>query len=673
MGSATNRMRMDLRGRLRNTKVAAQHAFLPVFEAIINSIHAIEDCFGPADAAEKGKIQLHVHRVQRGQIQGTAGRPLVEPVESFTIVDNGVGFTDPNLKSFETADSTAKIRRGGKGIGRFTWLVVFEKAEIESLFRGKEDGLRRRSFTFSPTESGISDFSDEALESADAIETRVRLVGARNRYKEPLRKGIDVIAERVFEHCFNYFAAGNCPRVTVIEHCSDGNSEVVVNERTQELVTSRPEQLRVGEHDLVLRHVQQRHASGRKHLGHLLANERVVSSFPLSDVSDLGTAPISGDQGEPLVHHAFVGGPALDSAADSTRTCFVLADGEPIYEAGKPLDLKTLREKVGRAVNNRLEEVLEAQRNATLEKVEHHIRTKQPEYARLLGERRDELARIEWTDNPKLDDEALYRVKQNWEFEIRQQQSAVEQILVASETDFDALTEKLYRVVLQTSLAGRDDLVRYVAKRRAVLKLLQKLTSRRECAPESHIHRIVFPMKKTSGDVDYEDHSLWLVDDTLSFHEFMSSDILLSKNAAAPSDSLERPDILAFKTGDPYQHVSIVEFKRPDRSDSENPVVQLARYARRLREGGSVDVDGVTIPGISTNVRIDAYAVVTLNRTMESVLRDGPGEMKRVEGESRWYGRLGNLNMNVEVLDFTAFIGRAKQRNRAFFSTLNRT
>ena len=118
---------MDLQGRLRNTKVAAQDAFLPVFEAIVNSIHSIQDRFGLEDAAEKGCIQVHVHRVQQHQLPGMAGRPPVEPVTSFT---------DPNLKSFETADSTAKIERGGKGIGRLTWLVVFEKAEIESRFRG---------------------------------------------------------------------------------------------------------------------------------------------------------------------------------------------------------------------------------------------------------------------------------------------------------------------------------------------------------------------------------------------------------------------------------------------------------------------------------------------------------------------------------------------------------
>ena len=200
VSSATHRMRMDLPGRLRNTQVAAQDAFLPIFEAIVNSIHSIEDRFGLEDAAKKGRIQVHVYRVQQLQLPSMAGRPPVEPLKSFTVVDNGVGFTNPNLKSFETADSAAKIERGGKGIGRLTWLVVFEKAEIESRFRGDEDRLRRRSFTFSPTETGISDFSDEALESEETIETWVRLVGVRNRYEEPLRKGLAARGRSTIRH-----------------------------------------------------------------------------------------------------------------------------------------------------------------------------------------------------------------------------------------------------------------------------------------------------------------------------------------------------------------------------------------------------------------------------------------------------------------------------------------
>ena len=666
-----HRMRMDLAGRLRNTKVAVQDAFLPLFEAVVNSIHSTEDCFGD-DVAAKGRVEIHVHRVPQLPIPGTMGRPPIELIQSFMVVDNGLGFTDANLASFETADSTAKLAKGGKGIGRLTWLVVFNRAEIESTFLNTEGQVRHRSFTFSPSATGIGDYKEyDVVHDNAVVETRIRLLGVRDTYAEPLRKGLDVIAEKIFEHCFNYFVLSRCPRVTVIDQQADGTTSVLLNDRAAELEISDLDSLRVGEHEFHLRHVRQRHAAGRRHLGHLLANDRVVSSFQLSEVSDLGPEPIRSPDGEPQVHHVYVGGSALDAAADSTRTHFTLPDGEHLIEATGLLDLSTLRESVGAKVNERLADLLKAEREENLQRIERHIRTVQPEYARLLEQRRDQLARVKWSDSPRQLDEAIYKVKQTWELDIRQRQSEVEQKLIEERTDLDEIADQLYAVVSETNLAGQDDLVRYVVKRRAVLKLLNKIVQRFDPALEEHIHRIVFPLRTTNGEIDYEDHNLWLVDDTLSFYEFVASDLQFKKNVAAPSDSKKRPDILAFKTGDPFQHVSIVEFKKPDRENVENPVDQLVKYASLLRKGGGVGANGITLPGISTNVRIDAYAIVTLEPKMEELLQVGPGEMKRVESEWRWYGAVSSLNMTVEVLDFRAFISRAEQRNHAFFRTLN--
>lgn len=661
---------MDLAGRLRNTKVAAQDAFLPLFEAVVNSIHSTEDRFGD-DVAAKGRVEVHVHRVPQLPISGAVGRPPIEAIQSFTVVDNGMGFTDANLASFETADSTAKLAKGGKGIGRLTWLVVFHKAEIASRFLNAEGRARHRSFTFSPSATGISHYQEhDVVEGEMGEETRICLLGVRDAYAEPLRKGLDVIAEKIFEHCFNYFVLSRCPRVTVIDQQADGATSIQLNDRTADLQISEPGSLRVSGHELHIRHVRQKYAAGRRHLGHFLANDRVVSSFQLSEVSDLGPEPIRGQDGETQVHHVYVGGAALDAAADSTRTHFVLPDGEHLIEASGLLDLSAVREAVGEKVNERLADLLKAEREENLQRIERHIRTAQPEYARLLEQRRDQLARVRWSDSPRQLDEAIYKVKQTWELEIRQRQSEVEQKLVEEKTDLDEIYEQLYSVVSETNLAGQDDLVRYVVKRRAVLKLLNRLVSRFDPALEEHIHRIVFPLRATNGEIDYEDHNLWLVDDTLSFYEFVASDLQLKKNVAAPSDSKQRPDILAFKTGDPFQHVSIVEFKRPDPENIKNPVVQLVGYADLLRKGGGIGANGITLPGISTNVRIDAYAIVTLDPRMEDLLRVGPGEMKRVESEWRWYGAVSSLNMTVEVLDFRAFISRAEQRNRAFFRTL---
>src|SRR5688500_3019634 len=101
-------MRMALAGRLRHPQVASQAASLPLFEAIVNSIRSTEDRFGD-DVAAKGRVEVHVHRVPQLPISGAVGRPPTELIQSFTVVDNGEGFTDANLVSFETADSVAKL------------------------------------------------------------------------------------------------------------------------------------------------------------------------------------------------------------------------------------------------------------------------------------------------------------------------------------------------------------------------------------------------------------------------------------------------------------------------------------------------------------------------------------------------------------------------------------
>jgi len=267
-------------------------------------------------------------------------------------------------------------------------------------------------------------------------------------------------------------------------------------------------------------------------------------------------------------------------------------------------------------------------------------------------------------------DEELYRLSQDWDAEVRRRQAELEEQLTLAEVAPDKLAEELRKVIADVNESGRDNLVRYVAMRRAVLKLIVRLISVREGpALEEDIHKLVLPVRMTGDDLRYEDHNLWLVDDTLSFYEHFASDISFKRNSAAPADSDDRPDILAFKIGDfPYQHVALVEFKRPERKD-ENPVDQLIRYAIQLRDGSAKDLEGSSITNVPRNVRIDAYAVVTLNEKMQARLRAG-GNVRPVEAEARWYGFIEGENLHVEVLDFRAFVKRAELRNRAFFHKL---
>src|SRR5689334_12383851 len=109
-------MKIDVRGRVRNTRLPTTRPLLPLFEAVVNSIQSID----AAGLGSKGRIAITVSR--EDTVPGLEGEDALGAVTGFSIADNGPGFTDANFESFTTADSSFKMSEGGKGIGRFTWL-----------------------------------------------------------------------------------------------------------------------------------------------------------------------------------------------------------------------------------------------------------------------------------------------------------------------------------------------------------------------------------------------------------------------------------------------------------------------------------------------------------------------------------------------------------------------
>jgi len=104
----------DPLGRINNISLApnSKNSLLPLFEAIMNSIHAIEEKYG-RDEISRGVIDIEV---LRNHEQSAIG---------FTIKDNGIGFDQGNMESFRKSDSRKKIKFGGKGVGRLLWLLFF--------------------------------------------------------------------------------------------------------------------------------------------------------------------------------------------------------------------------------------------------------------------------------------------------------------------------------------------------------------------------------------------------------------------------------------------------------------------------------------------------------------------------------------------------------------------
>lgn len=198
---------INIQGRVKNFNLPKNQPLVPLFEAIVNAIHAIGERKS-TDPSFGGQIIIRILRDEQLVLDGTGELPQIQ---SFEIIDNGIGFNEANIASFMESDSTYKAKIGGKGVGRFSWLIAFEKAEIESAYSEK-DGYVKRAFDFSLSNSGINDTLTDCTGYNDN-QTTVRLLNYLKPYADSVPKRGITIAMRIIQHCLVYFISDDCPQI----------------------------------------------------------------------------------------------------------------------------------------------------------------------------------------------------------------------------------------------------------------------------------------------------------------------------------------------------------------------------------------------------------------------------------------------------------------------------
>ena len=95
------------------------------FKVRISILQVLYEALSNSLEANSQNIKIIFHRAQ------SIGETKV--YDSFSIIDDGDGFTNDNINSFMEYLSTYKFKLGCKGVGRFTWLKVFELVKIHSV------------------------------------------------------------------------------------------------------------------------------------------------------------------------------------------------------------------------------------------------------------------------------------------------------------------------------------------------------------------------------------------------------------------------------------------------------------------------------------------------------------------------------------------------------------
>ncbi|MEZ5991363.1 MAG: hypothetical protein R3E76_03320 [Planctomycetota bacterium] len=657
-------MWVDVEGRVRNVNLPQTKPLMPLYEALMNSIDAIEER-GTAGGNVMIEVLREPNEFEVGEVAG------------FSVIDDGVGFNDANYKSFQTSDSGYKRSLGGKGVGRFVWLAGFNSVAVESRFDSGRT-LMVRSFKFTATQDGIAEHSLEEA-SQGSLGTIVTLAGFKPQYRKNCPKRLETIASYIVEYALEVFFRADCPTIAIRD--SSTAEEIVLNDVFKEkvYVEEAAEAFEVKERSFEITHIRLTSPHTKDHTMHFCANDRVVKTERVGTRVPNLPKRLS-DDGMDFYYAAYVTSTELDNRVNAERTDFTIpTEVSSMFKD----DLSWTDIATGAA--GRVAEYLNSYtgpvREAKKKKLEEFIDFKAPEYRplkRYIDAHVDEIE-VDGTDEEV--ELKLYGVYHEVRSEVKRKGVELRDTQVSSALDLPDYEAKLKSYFQKATEVSQSELARYVCQRRAILDLLDDALKKDDDGKyqkEEMVHRVVFPLRTDSDDLLPEEHNLWLLDEKLVYHKYLASDKPLKTAKPLKSASAKEPDIVVFNASlayspapeAPFTSVVIVEFKRPMRDDytgDKNPLVQVRDYIIEIREGRARTEDGRDIP-VSKDVPFYCYIVCDMNEKLRMLAQDF--QLIQTPDNMGYFGFNPHYNAYFEIVTYSKLLLDAKKRNMVFFERL---
>lgn len=659
---------IDLPGRVKNHELPRTKPLMPLFETIVNSIYAIEERQQIENDVD-GYINIQIVREAQMRVQTEGIDSSINDITGFVVTDNGIGFDENNMKSFLQSDSTYRAEKGGKGVGRFTWLKAFKSAKIESSFKEEEDWVQRK-FSFSLEEKEIND-SLVDIEPQQDNKTVVSLEECLLPYKKNLPKKGEVIATKIMQHCFIYLMSSKCPKIKVLDDDQIYYINVMFDERIKK--EAEKVEFKIGTEIFSLLHTQIEDASFGASKIFLYANDRMVQEINLEkEIVDLDKNLYS-EKG--YFYAGILSGKFLDENVGTNRTSFDIVDStNDTSEIGMNQIILKASESVQEYLVDYLSEVKEKKE----ERVRKYIKTDAPQYGHLLKYMPEDVAAIKpYLPESKLDDE-LYKIKRRFDTQLKRDNEEIIKTLDVGAANLDSYKEKFQQQFVKISEANKASLAEYVAHRKIILELLKKGIQSDDFgkySKEAYIHNLIYPMRRTSDEIEYQAHNLWLIDERLAYCDYISSDIPFDNNPKEDRTDvmiLDKPVAVSDEpnTGREYETIVILELKKPMRNDytqAENPIIQMLGYVDKISSNEMKDKNGRIIK-TGENTQFYLYAVCDITSKLKKIAEDY--DFIETPDKRGMYKYHEKKRSYIEILSFDKIIDDAGKRNRILFEKL---
>lgn len=641
-------MKFDVLGRINNMglpdgKLAILYA---VYEAVSNSVHAIEARFGE-ESAKQGNITVRVETDDE------------KFIKSISVTDNGTGFTPKNVEAFDTSDSRFKKEIGGKGVGRLIWVKVFRSIHINSAYL---EGESRKTINFRFVPENEDSIQDRTAEPDFDLEqgSRVKLKDVRTTENEKVSR-ISFLRDLSL-HFFSYFMAGSMPRIWVDYNGSTSElSEFIQGKIEPATDVTVSFEADGATHQLQMSHVyvDSTVSTELKNSILLTGHHRLVGD-PISIERKYALNELEGR----TAYVGLVSGKFLNDRVDQERLSFRLTSTQEdaMHEALLASAAEFLSEHIAK---------LHSRQKVT-------VRSLLEEHPQLMAQVEDVDAYVERL-SPGMDEEQigenlftlLYRDERKISKKIREYAE-----LESLDTEAQSEAEK---VLDRVSDQAKHRLSELVVKRRQVLTLARSFLRYQSDDDEAYhyeraIHDLICPMGEMLTAKDYTKHNLWIVDDLLAYYQFFASDKQI-RVIAKDSDSAKEPDIIFFNplgfrregTNDP---VVLVEFKRPgDEKPSKDPVDQVLEYIEKLASKTVRDINGEIVSEIRKDTPFECYVVCDLSEGTRKVLSRSLAAHETPDGEG-YFGFAPNHKAAIHVISYKKMLRDAELRNEVFFRKL---
>lgn len=675
-------MDTNLHGRLRNTSLPASSGLMPLYEAVVNSIHAIEEASVPMI---KGRITVTILRgtqqsfafTDETESDNTATK---EPIIGFRITDNGIGFNDDNMSSFRTLDSEHKVQKGGRGVGRLLWLKAFKRVSIESIFDQTKGKRCRRSFVFNESQGVNEELCDDAPARSQRF-TKVHLDGFIERYRDASLKTAPSIANSLFEHCLWYFVReGSAPEIELM----DGDETISLTDVYEGHMASQAvtETVSIKNRSFALTHIRLS-ATSRPHAIALCAASRLVKEESLSGKIP-GLFGKLDDGTSQFVYLCYVASEFLDEAVRAERTGFDISEEAGELFADDDISLSDIRDAVTQKAAAHLAEYLAKNVAESKKRVESFVAQKAPRYRPILSRIPEDKLGVD----PAISDKDLELTLHKQLAEIEGKLLSDGQELMSPKPDegHEDYRKRLEEYLKTAEEIKKSDLANYVFHRKVILDLLGKAIKRDgsgKYVREDLIHNLIMPMRSDSNQVKPEDCNLWLLDERLAFHDYLASDKTFSAMPITGCADSKEPDICALNVYDnpilvsegeklPLASIVVVEIKRPMRNDAaegeaKDPIEQALDYLDRIRQGKVTTAGGRPIPS-SEHIPGFCYVICDITPTVEKRCR--MHDAVSTSDKLGYFFYHKEFRAYVEVVSFDRLVNGACERNRAFFDKL---